>query len=174
MPSPSKHSPEKFSAQLAADRAGQDAISAEEMREFLAGIRELDPQQIMGAGGEGNLARSIGAATVATVILMVALTLGPYAWKQWTGGEGKDAQARPAEKEAAPPVAAAEAEPAKAAAEPAVAEKTTPEKGPANAEPNQRLSAKTLERLGVDEVKTADPNVNPLETRLDDLLDQAK
>jgi hypothetical protein len=151
-----------------ADRLQLDKASAVEMREFLAEMQELHPQLVMGVGSKGSLTSGIVAATVGTVVLMAILTVGPYAWQL----SAADREKKPAEtsEKADKPAPAVAAEPA--AAEKPVAERTPPAASPDPGQPV--VSAKTLERLGVDEVKQADPGVNPLDSKLDDLLDKAK
>jgi hypothetical protein len=172
----SKHLTDK-SGPLAINRPGRDAVSPAEMRAFLSELPELDSRQIMGPGADGSLTRGMIVATTWTVILLAVLTIGPYAWKQAMAGHEKAPAA--AETAAAPAEnATAEKAPAeKAPAEKAPAERTVAEKAPAakSPEPGQPpVSSKTLERLGVDEVKSADPNSNPLDSKLDDLLDKTK
>ena len=167
--------------QRGSHRLELDTATAAEMREFLAEMHELHPQQVMGVGTPGGLVSGMVAATVGTVALMAALTVGPYFWVKFAATPEKAQAAAAAEKTAADkaekPADTAEKAPSAVASQPA-GEQPVADKTPAPALPNETgqplVSKTTLERLGVDEVKTSDPNVNPLDSKIDDLLDKAK
>ena len=177
MQTPSKISLDAGRGSRGEHRLELDGASAAEMREFLAQMSELHPQNVVGVGAPGGLLGGMIAATVGTVILMAALTVGPYAWQVALGQpDNLSAPVVAAEKTDAPNTTEKAEKPPAAPAAQAAAEQPAGEKKPAAPpEPSQPLVSKsTLERLGVDEVKTADPNVNPLDSKLDDLLDKAK
>lgn len=136
-------------------RARENAFaSTAELREFVRNLKGKSPQEVLGAVANSGLAQGVGLASVGTVILMAAFTVGPY----FLYGKPKPP--------APPKEAAAATEPAATA--PQTAEKVTAPSKDASANAQQ-----TLDKMGESETKTADPKVNPLDN-LDDLLDTKK
>jgi len=130
-----------------------------ELREFLQEMRGRSPQEMLGVIAQSDLVRSTLVAAIGAVVLLVVLTVVPFAW-------GK---AFPAEQSAkAPPAAQA---PAQTPDKPAA---TTDQPAAADAKPgDDQPEAKPddlLDKLGIGEQKTAAPDVNPLESKADDLL----
>lgn len=180
MSSSSRHSTDHGGIKIAGTRSPRDLPTPAEMREFLAELGTLDPQQIMGPSAEGSLTKGIALATVGTVVLMFLLTIGPWAWNRAAAHSKSTVPATAEQSTAAAVETVADKAPAaqppaeKAPAEKPAAEAVAVDKAAA-AEPGKPvMDDKVLKRLGVDEVKNADPNVNPLESKLDDLLDKAK
>ncbi len=150
-----------------------------DLQQFLTEMREAHPHQLMDVVAESSLTRGIVQATLATIVLLALCTVGPYAWDQVMPHETTDSAA-------AKPAAAATTVPATPPAEESqAAAKPAPEAAPAAARPAPRsesttsrgeppVSQKALKKLGVDEVKDSDPGVNPLDSKMDDLLDKIK
>ena len=60
-------------------------LSPNELREYLDGLNEKDPSQLMGAVSQGNLLQGLVLATIAATVLLLACTIGPYAWDHHFG-----------------------------------------------------------------------------------------
>jgi hypothetical protein len=136
------------------------AASLEELKEFLNSLQGRSPQEVVGIVSSSMLVQSMVLATLATFGILVVFTVGPYLVY------GPPQQKKPAT--AAAPAAAAPSEaPASAAATPAAETAQT-------GELSDEDKSKALSKLGIDETKTADPNTNPLEKNLDNLLDNVK
>lgn len=143
------------------------AAAAGELKEFLAKIQGKSPKEMLGVVASSGLAKGLVQATIAMGVLILVLTIAPYAWSQMFGGsEGAPEVVEAAEAAEAAPAQPAE-EPAEtaSAADPDVA--VPPDEMPANiGDP-----ATVIDTLGVGETKEAPANVNPLEGSADDLLD---
>ena len=153
-----------FSGQIRQAKHGSIA-SANELKEFLRTVKGRSPDQLLGVVAQSELFLATITATVGTVILMAILTVGPYLM----GVEPVTAhpvQAKAAAPEAAPaatnPTPAAVAAPTDPAAKPAV---TNP-----GDKPPLSTKDEAVKKLGVGEVKNADPKSNPLDGKGDDLL----
>jgi hypothetical protein len=134
------------------------AMSAAEARQFIEHLRGKNPHEVMGVVAQSSLAQGIFQATVGTIVLMAALTAGPYFM-----GEAAH-HAKPAT-----PPANEQASAAATAEEPAAGPSTAAVPGAP-----EGTSKKALERMGVDEVKQSDPGKNPLDSKVDDLFDAVK
>ncbi|REJ87409.1 MAG: hypothetical protein DWQ34_14715 [Planctomycetota bacterium] len=130
------------------------AASAEELREFIAGLRGRSPQETLGELSSSSLLRGILQATVGCVVLVAVLTLIPY----WMGGTEPQAAASPARAETSSDDAG---QPAENATTPPLAAETT-------GDPDLQ---RATEAMGLDETRTAAPDENPLDNNLDSLLD---
>jgi hypothetical protein len=141
--------------------------SADELRQYVAQFRGKSPQEMLGLVAASNLVQATVLATVVTVVFLAAFTVGPYLWNKMSSPVAK-----------APPKAAAPAEtptasaPAPQTATPVAAGTAAPPMPAATAvAPNDPV----LERLGIGEVKMADPKAkNPLDAGADDLLKDIK
>lgn len=125
------------------------SAAAAELRKFLREMRGKSPQEMLGAVAQSDLVRSTLTAAGAMIVLLLVLTVVPFVW----------AKVNPK------PVAAPPASAAPAPAEMPAAQ-TDAQPTPA-ATPNPQDIADTL---GIGEQKPADPKVNPLENKADDLL----
>jgi hypothetical protein len=138
-------------------RLKQDgSASVAEVREFVRQMRGKSPAEVLGSVAQSSLTHGVVVATVATVILMVIFTAGPYVVY------GK----APAKKPAAPAAAAEPAKPAEAAPAAAAAETTPAE--------SKQPSKAAVDVLGENEAKESAPDKNPLEDKGDDLLKDLK
>ena len=132
------------------------AATVSELREFLASMRGKNPKEALGIIAQSRLVRSMAVSTVACIVLLVVLTLVPYAMQDESKLSVKDMLK-------GKPKAAAPAQPADTAA--------------ATATPTDDSSKTTIDpkaaatKMGIDELKNAPPDKNPLEDKLDDLLD---
>lgn len=130
----------------------EGSASAAELREFLGQLRGRNPQEVLGAVAQSDLVRSIALATVGCVVLLAVATIIPYAMKD----QSVVAEQPPS---AATPVPSADATTeATPTAEPAVS----------SAEPDLERAA---DAMGISGSADADASSNPLEKKLDNLLD---
>ena len=141
------------------------AASVAELREFLAQRRGRRPQEVLGLVAGSHLMRSVAAATVGAVVVLVVGTVVPW----WLNQLSPDPSA--VGKPSVPPQAAATT-----AAPPEV---KRPEQPPAEspapaaeATPSQADAEKAIKVMGLDDTKVSDPKKNPLENSLDNLLDK--
>ncbi len=136
--------------------------TVEDLSNLLREVGTANPQELLGAGARTSLAVAMLQATVATVLLMAALTFGPYLWSPATGTAAPSTPATPPEPARAD---------SKAPTPPAVPESGKPAREPGNEASQQApVSKKALEKLGLTDTRKADPRVNPLEKGDDDLL----
>ena len=133
---------------------GDASATAAELREFVATLKGRSPQEVLGAIGESSLFQGIVQATVATLVVLVAFTIGPYLW----AGPADAA----IETAATPTVATPDAGTDPAAGETADA---------ATGDVSATDAARAAQAMGIDETRPADPKVNPLDKNLDTLLD---
>ena len=112
---------------------------------------------------KSGLTRSIILATLLFVFLLVVCTIGPYVWKKrGSGATGPAAGLTDAVK--AP---AAKPDESKPDEQPAETVATPKDKSVSNElDPDRAIDA-----MGIGETRTADPDKNPMEDKLDKLLD---
>jgi len=160
--------------------------SAEELRQFMGELRGRSPQEMLGAVAQSDLVRSTLAAVVLTAILLGALTFGP-----WAMARDKDADKDANKKDktvtstaANPGDAAAKGDQSTSAG--ADADKGSATSGPASTSTGTGKAADATagktgkgtrsgkaglaKTLGIDDVKTGDPDIDPFENADDDLL----
>jgi hypothetical protein len=132
-------------------------------------LRSRSAEEVLGPVAKGTLPRDVSLATAGTLILMLVLSVVPYALRGHAADKPAVQAEDPATKvetpatKAAPP-AAVPGTPATAPAPAAVA--TTPDK------PAGKNDA-VLDKLGMD-TKKSDPKANPLDKSADDLLKDLK
>ncbi len=137
-------------------------LTPAELGDYLNGLNSKDPNRLMDAVSRGSLVQGLILATVATVVLLLACTIVPYLLESQTPA-AKTAVPAP-EAQAAAPAPAAESQPAATA---------SPGKTADTATVGQPVVNKKV-LGGVDEVKQSDPNVNPLDNKIDDLFDKTR
>jgi len=137
------------------------AATADELREFIQGLRGKSAQEVLGEVAQSGLAQGVVLSTLATFAILLTFTIIPYAMANPAAEKEKPAEATAQAQTESPPAAAA-ATPAA----PAATANAAPL--PTGAPPN---AAEALEKLGETEVRQADPNKNPLDN-LDNLLDK--
>ena len=156
--------PPATSTGIAADmkRLKSDSAStAEEVREFIANLKGRSPQEVLGAVSESGLVQATVQATFGCLIVLVAFTVVPWAFKSDE------------------PVVAAETELATSAADDASENATTDsqsETASTDAQsgddsPTDSDAARAASAMKIDETVVTDPKTNPLDGNLDKLLD---
>jgi hypothetical protein len=132
------------------------SASVAELKEFLGKLQGRSPQEVVGIVSTSMLVQSMILSTIGTLAILAIFTLGPYL-----------VYGPPQEKKtaAAPPASTAPANSA-----PAAAAADTDKNG----EPTNDDKTKAMQKMGIDETKTSDPKVNPLEKNLENLLDNVK
>ena len=138
------------------------SASVDELREFVAGLKGRSPQEVLGIVTQNSLFQGVVQATVGCVVVLAVLTVGPWmlADEKPAGAEDLEIIAASTSADAASAEEAAPAETEVAAADVAGSADT--------ADPASAAAA-----MGIDEVKDADAESNPLDTdsKLDSLLD---
>lgn len=139
------------------------AATASELQEFFGRMRGRSPQEVLGMVAKSGLTRSIVVATLGFAVLLVACTVIPYYLDH-----------RPAAAGAGAPDSAADGPDATRSdpANDAPGGTETPAGGDDTSAPGVPDGEKAVEALGIGQTKTADPDKNPLEGKLDDLLDK--
>ena len=140
------------------------AATVAELREFLGRMRGRSPQEMLGLVAESGLTRSMFLATFLFLLLLAALTVVPYALRD----RSADASAPIADQKAVEEEAAAPAVQPEAAEEPARPPAAAPGVG---SEDTEMDPERAVDAMGIGETRVADPNENPLESKLDNLLD---
>jgi hypothetical protein len=136
------------------------AATVAELREFIGQMRGKSPQEMLGLVANSGLAWSIVLATLLFVALLVAGTVIPYALKDRTNDAAKPATG--------PTMVAEDGAPQPDDAQPA---ETAPAETSVDTAGGEMDAEKAIKALGIDETRTADPEKNPLEDKLDKLLD---
>lgn len=134
----------------------EGGTTAAELREFLSKLKGRSPDEVMGVVANSNLVRSTLTATMGCVVLLVVLTIVPYALKLRSASVSEKPSA-------------AVAQPTNEA--PAAAEKaasTSDQTAAAAPAPDLERAAKAM---GIGDPIEADPKLNPLDSKLDKLLD---
>ena len=139
------------------------SLSLGELREFLSQTRGRSPQEVLGMVAGSALVRCIGWALVGTVILLIVGTVGPYLI--WGPPASKPTKPRLAAAAPAAPQTPAAPSHGPEAASPQSAAK-------AGDQPSPEDAMKAVKVMGLGEAKTADPKANPMEKKLDNLLDK--
>jgi hypothetical protein len=141
----------------------EGAATAAELREFLGQMRGRSPQEMIGLVAGSSLTRSILLATFLTVLLLAALTIGPYFLKDKDKNKNARAPAPVAETRSAEPKPRTEPAPPQATGEGA--------QSVANTEATGLDPERAIDVMGIGETRVADPKKNPLEDKVDKLLD---
>ena len=139
------------------------SATADELRDFIARSRGKSPQEVLGMIAQSGLFQSTALATGLVVGVLVLLTIVPYA----LGHRGKQDKSPPVAKETTDNVN-------DSSTTPAVDQAATADNETAASNNTTSTADPALKALGIDETKTADPDKNPLENSLDDLLDNVK
>jgi len=140
------------------------AATAAELREFLGQMRGRSPQEMIGLVAESGLTRSMFLATFLFVLLLAALTGIPYALRHYgVDGSAPIAKEKTAEEKDSTQVGQPET-----AEEPAETAAPTPDVDTTDTEIDPE---RAIDAMGIGETRVADPKENPLEDKLDKLLD---
>jgi hypothetical protein len=142
--------------------------SVGDLRALLAMLQDKDPNQVMEVVKEGSLTQGMILATLATIVLLLACTAGPYAWEKSFGQHPAAGDAATAKAE---PAALADSN---SAGKPQAADSTAaaPATDPAKKAARPLVNKSVLDE--VSDVKQSDPNSNPLESKIDDLFDKSR
>jgi hypothetical protein len=151
------------------------AASAAELQEFLAQMRGRSPQEVLGMLAASRLMRSIAIATIGAVLFLVVGSAGPWWWYKHGPGAG----AKPDAKAAATASSAKTAEAAKTTEAAKTAEAKTAQPAPSmpgpsvagEVKPSPADAEKAVKVMGLNDTKMADPKTNPMDRKIDDLLD---
>lgn len=162
---PQTNAPRGVARDIHRIKQGTTATAAE-LREFISQMKGRGPQEVLGVIAQSSLMQGVVMATILTILGFAVFTVGPYYLYPPVVKAPK----------AAPPAAAAAQNTEAAATDKPASEqaagKAADTAATKSGEPE--LSKKTLERLGVDEVKQSDASSNPLENKGDDLLNDLK
>ena len=140
------------------------AATVAELREFLIHVRGKSPQEVMGTIAGNSLVKSTLIALVGTVLFLFVTSALVYFV---TPDNSKTAKAKPAEAAAAKIDAPDQTDGKKADA------KTNADLAKSDkSEKTIKSDDKTLQNLGVGETKIAPPDKNPLDKKLEDLLNK--
>ncbi len=135
----------------------EGGATAVELREFLGRLKGRSPQEVMGVAAESSLFRSILTATAGCLVLLIVFTILPYAIHGKAGSVSDKTTPAPTptsdDKQPVPAV---------------TNENTTNETAASPGEPDLERAA---EAMGIGGTVEADPNSNPLDSKLDKLLD---
>jgi hypothetical protein len=134
----------------------EGTASAAELRQFIGQLQGRSPQEVMGVVAQSNLFRSIILASAGCAVLLVVLTVVPYALRDETSPQ-KTAQPTTAVD------ASSKLQPAAAddAAAPEVVADNT-------GQPDLKRAA---DAMGIGDAAPADSDTKPLDDKLDKLLD---
>lgn len=157
--------PPATSTGIAADmkRLKSDSAStAEEVREFIANLKGRSPQEVLGAVSESGLVQATVQATFGCLIVLVAFTVVPWAFK--SDEPVVAAETEPSASDAATETSENAATAAQSAA--AVADTRSGDDSPSDSDAARAASA-----MKIDETVVTDPKTNPLDGNLDKLLD---
>lgn len=139
------------------------SASVEELREFVAGLKGRSPQEVLGMVTGSGLFHGVFHATIGITVLLAAFTVGPWLLRVDEAAVAEDVErlANAVQDQSAE----TQADDASATAAEAVADGSS---APDNVDPASAAAA-----MGIDEIKNADPDSNPLGTdaKLDNLLD---
>ena len=136
------------------------AVGAE-IGEFLEQMRGRSPQEMLGLVAQSDLIRSTTVATVGCAVLILALTIIPHMLREEAPVKADAKAETPATQPATPPGATTTPDPATAAA---TKSDTGDPKGTTD-DPN-----KVAKTLGIGDVKTGQPDIDPFKNTDDDLL----
>ncbi|MAG93664.1 MAG: hypothetical protein CMJ48_07935 [Planctomycetaceae bacterium] len=134
------------------------AASVDELREFVGKLRGRSPQEMLGLVAESRLVSGIVVSTIGIAAVLLVFTAIPY-WLHLNEPTALEAAGAPApvdSSEEGLPVQNVQADPVSPA-------------GGSSAQGNDVTKAASA--MGIDEAKTASPDSNPLEKKLDNLLD---
>tara|TARA_R110002072_G_scaffold13481_1_gene56741 strand:+ start:205327 stop:205839 length:513 start_codon:yes stop_codon:yes gene_type:complete len=157
--------PPTTSTGIAADmkRLKSDTAStAEEVREFIANLKGRSPQEVLGAVSESGLVQATVQATFGCLVVLVACTVLPWAWK--SDEPEVAAETKPVATEAAPETSENTTTDSQSGA--AVAEARSGDDSPSSSD-----AARAAAAMKIDETVVTDPKKNPLDGNLDKLLD---
>ena len=135
---------------------GHSSATVGELREFLGQLKGRSPQEVMGIVAQSSLFQGISTATIGCAVLLAVCTVVPYVLSDG------------AIETATTTVLAGTVSTPSAIVEPPAAETTAAAEVSTTGEPDLQRAA---DAMGIGESSPADPNKNPLDSKLDKLLD---
>lgn len=143
--------------------------SVAELREFLGQMRGRTPHEMIGLVANSGLTRSMFLATFMSVIVLAAFTVIPYL----LAARNDDRPAPVAEETtAAIEAATAEVDKPRSAEDPAQPAALNSTAEPKLSDVDADLDAdRAVDAMGIGETRISDPDENPMEDKLDKLLD---
>ena len=163
----------------------------QEVREFFGSMKGKRPQEVLGLIAQSSLVKGMFLSTLVVTVLLFGLTLSVWGFKKDRGDFEPVAQkddapaAAPADNNTQTDPAATQGTPAAQPGTPAAQPGNTAQPGtpaqPGNPAGTASVPAGTpggdpasavSDPLGIGETRLADPNVNPLENRGDDILNE--
>ncbi|MAD80729.1 MAG: hypothetical protein CMJ50_07795 [Planctomycetaceae bacterium] len=131
------------------------AASAEELRQFIGQFRGRSPNEVMGVVAQSDLFRSIILAAAGCAVLLVALTVVPYAFRD-----------RSSPKASVLPSTVPDTEAAEQSAD--TGDTNSPAVGDSTDQPDLQRAAKAM---GIGDAVPADTDTTPMDDKLEKLLD---
>lgn len=136
--------------------------SAQELRDFLKSVQGRSPQEVMGVVAQSGLTSSILLSTIGCVVLLVVFSVIPYQLNKLAANDesaktSAEEQSESDETNASTPAAENQQ---------AASKTESPNEQPVGS-PDPSLT----DKLGIGETKEADPKSNPLNSKIDNLLD---
>ena len=128
-----------------------------ELREFLGQLKGRSPQEVMGIIAQSSLVQGIAAATAGCVVLLAVFTIVPYFMS-----DGSSPGPGSGQNNGTPAVASV---PDNSEAD---TQQDDGRETDTNSEPDLKSAA---DAMGISEAAEADPETNPLDSKLDKLLD---
>lgn len=147
----------------------------QELREFLGSMRGKRPQEVLGLIAQSSLVQGMFWSTMIVLVAMVGFTFASWGYKKSRGDFEPVAKQQPAAQEPAADQAPAAEAPAAAATSGSAPNPTAAppaESAAAPAAVPADPAAAVADPLGIGETRLADPKVNPLESRGDDILSE--
>lgn len=136
----------------------EGSASAAELREFLGQLKGRSPEEVMGVVAQSSLVQSLLTATAGFAIVLLVCTIGPYSWNLAFPTPEKST-----------PATASNTQSVESSAAPAN-EDTASANGAGGASGEVDLEGAAA-AMGIGGAKEADPNENPLDKKLENLLD---
>ncbi|MCA9067273.1 MAG: hypothetical protein KDA84_00005 [Planctomycetaceae bacterium] len=136
--------------------------SAQELRDFLKSVKGRSPQEVLGVVAQSGLATSILFSTIGCVVLLVVCSVIPYQLNKLSASE---------ESEKSSAKAKVDSEEENTATPPPANQQATKTTEPQNETPGNGPDPSLPDKLGIGETKNADAKTNPLDSKIDNLLD---
>lgn len=133
------------------------AATAEELRQFVARMHGKSPQEVLGALAESGLTKGIVTSAIGAFVILVVFTVGPFLINRFSADTT--------------PAATTKRQPLTAQAQVQTPSEAQEQSAEPEAVPEEADLEKATDAMGIGETKVADPDKNPLDNKLDSLLD---
>jgi len=134
------------------------AATAEELRQFITRMHGKNPQEVLGAIAQSGLTRGIVTSAIGAIVLLVVFTVGPFLVNKLAADSTPPPRATPQQSAAQTKTGQAPTAGSEQAGGPQLV-------------PEEADLQKATNAMGIGDAKSADPNKNPLDNKLDSLLD---